>query len=168
MLNLDSPRWAELRQAYGTAEDVPRLIAALWDLADERQRAELWFALWGLLCQDERVHTAAYAAAPHLVELLRRDGAARFPLRERAQGAQLVACIEAYRHRDGAPPVPADLVADYAAAVERLPALVCASIHDPWDADVARALASALLIAKRQPGLGVALMRLDASEEGGR
>jgi hypothetical protein len=165
MLSLDSPRWAELLQAYGTAEDVPRLIAALWDLADERERAELWFALWGLLCQDERVHTAAYAAAPHLVELLLRDGGERFPLRERAQGAQLVACIEAYRHHDGAPPIPADLVADYAAAVERLPALVWASVHEPWDADVARVMAGALLVAKRQPRLGIAVMRLESSGE---
>lgn len=29
MLSLDSPRWKELRQAYGTAEAVPDLLRAM-------------------------------------------------------------------------------------------------------------------------------------------
>jgi len=166
VLSLDSPRWAELAQAYGSAEDVPRLLAALGATPDEGDRAQLWFALWRLLCHEERVYTASYAAAPHVVALLLVSGG-RLALRERAQAAQLVACIEAYRHRGGGPPVPADLLAAYAAAVERLPAVVCASAAEPWDAEVAQVMASALLVAKRQPRLGMALLGLRAEGQEG-
>ena len=48
-LSLDSPRWAELTQAYGTAEDVPRLLEALACIGREEARAEVWFALWRTL-----------------------------------------------------------------------------------------------------------------------
>lgn len=160
MLSLDSPRWGELAQAYGTAEDVPRLLAALGALPDERDRAQLWFALWRLLCHEERVYSASYAAAPHVMAMLLADD--RLSLHERAQALQLVASIEGHRHHAGAPAVPGDLVAGYAAAVEQMPAVVCASAGESWDAEVARVMACALLVAKRQPRLGMALLAWDA------
>ena len=161
MLSLDSPRWGELAQAYGPAEDIPRLLAALGAVETERERAELWFALWSLLCPEDRVFTASYAAAPHVLAA----AGERLALRERAQAAQLVACIEANRHNESAPKVPADLLAAYAAAVERLPAIVCACAAEPWDAQVARVLAGALLVGKRHPRLGRGVM--EGERDGG-
>ncbi len=155
MIHLDSSAWGELTQAYGSAEDVPRLLEALEELASEQDRAPVWFALWRMLCPPEAVYTASYASAPHLLAASRS-----FALRERAQAIQLVASIELARQRDGGPVIPSELVAGYAKAVESLPAAVLELVAEPWDAEVAQVLAAALLVGKRQPGLGARLLEL--------
>ncbi|MBC7671606.1 MAG: hypothetical protein H7247_04225, partial [Polaromonas sp.] len=79
MLALDSPRWQELAQAHGSAEDIPRLLEALQGLAtteDARVRAELWYGVWATLCPDGRLYDAAYAAVPHLLAMTRELDAA--------------------------------------------------------------------------------------------
>jgi hypothetical protein len=155
MLSLESPRWGELEQGYGTAEDVPRLLDALATISDPSARAEVWFALWRMLCRPDAVFTAAYAAAPHLL-----DVAADFELVERTEAIHFVSRIELMRRTPGAPPIPADLVADYAEAVEGLPALVAGALGEPWTPELAQILAAALLIGKRQGELGAAVLEL--------
>lgn len=152
-LSLDDPRWADLEQAFGSARDVPRLLAALATLDAERDRAEIWFALWRMLCHEGEVYPASYAAAPHVVAI-----AERLPLRERAQALQLVASIEGYRAGGVAPPIDSVLAASYGAAVAALGDLVCGSRDEPWDADVARVMASVLLVSRGQAEMGMALM----------
>jgi hypothetical protein len=159
MLSLDSPRWAELEQGYGTAEDVPRLLDALATLDDPLARAEVWFALWRMLCRPDAVFNAAYAAAPHLL-----DVAADFELRERTEAIHFVSRIEVMRLTPTAPPIPPDLVADYAEAVEALPALVAGAVGEPWTPEIAQILAAAMLIGKRQGALGTALLDLGKDE----
>jgi hypothetical protein len=155
MIALDSARWAELRQAFGGAEDVPRLLEALEALPDEEQRSEVWFALWRMLCPPDAVFSASYAAVPHVLRL-----SEAFELRERTQSIQLVASIEVARHRPGAPSIPDDLLLGYARAIESLPGAVLACAIVPWDAEVAQVLAAALLVGKRQPALGARLLEL--------
>src|SRR4051812_41010928 len=110
MLDLDSPRWAQLKQAYGTAEDVPRLLAFL-DEAGDRERGELWFGLWSTLCRDGEVFSASYAAVPHLVAFAARRNAARG-----AESLHLVGAIEVGRLSAGGPGVPEDLFDGYRSA----------------------------------------------------
>jgi hypothetical protein len=155
MLPLDDPRWSELRQAYGKADDVPTLLAALGSLDDPSARAELWFALWRMLCQPDAVFDAAYAALPHFLTI-----AIPLPLRERAEAMQLACRIEIMRRTPGAPPMPDDLLSAYAAAIERLPAMVAMSLEEPWDADVAQILAAAILVGKRHGALGKMVLEL--------
>lgn len=157
MLNLDSPRWAELTQAYGSAEDVPRVIGALSEMHEPAARAELWFALWRMLLRDDAVFVAAYATAPYLLAL-----AADRPLAERAEAAQLLTRIELLRRAPASPAMPSDLVAPYAAAVEALPRLVASCADEPWDAEVAQILTAALLVGKRQAPLANAVLELGA------
>ncbi len=153
MMKLDDARWSGLAQAFGSAEDVPRLLAALLEIEDERDRAQLWFALWRMLCPPDAVYDAGYAATPHLVLASRR-----FDLRERAQAIQLVASIELGRQRDGGPPIPPDLLDAYASAIDGLPREVVDCLAEPWDTEVAQVLAAALLVGKRQPGLGARML----------
>lgn len=158
MLNLDSARWAELTQAYGSAEDVPRVIAALSEQHEPAARAELWFALWRMLLRDDAVYDAAYATAPYLLAL-----AADRALAERAEAAQLLTRIELLRRSPASPPMPSDLVAPYASAVEEgLPRLVASCADEPWDAQVAQILAAALLVGKRQAPLANAVLEMGA------
>ena len=157
-LPLASGRWRELAQAYGPADDVPRLLELLelLDAVGDRERAALWFGLWSLLCHDGAVYSASYAAVPHLVAF-----AERWPLGERAQALHLVGAVEAGRHDPGAPPLPSDLVRAYHTALARVAPLVARSVAEPWDADSAQVMAGVLAIAKGHPRFGRAALALE-------
>jgi hypothetical protein len=154
-LSLDSPRWAELTQAYGTAEDVPRLLEALACIGREDARAEVWFALWRTLHRPGEAFTASYAAAPHLLAI-----ASVLGLRERAEAAHLLTRIEASRRAPASASLPNDLLAAYAGAVDSLPAFVAACAGEPWPTDVAQIFAAAMLAGKRQPELARGVLEL--------
>lgn len=160
MLALDSPRWRELAQAHGSAEDIPRLLEALEALVttgDARVRAELWFGIWATLCPDGRLYDAAYAAVPHLLEMTRALDSA-----ERIAAVHVAAEVETLRHVAGAPSIPHDLVPAYAKAIESLPSIVADLAGVPWDAATAQVMAAALLAGKRQPALARAILALGA------
>ena len=155
MLAFDSPRWRELTQAHGTAEDIPRLLDALATTDDVQGRTELWFGLWATLCPNGRLHDAAYAAVPHVLAITREMGAA-----ERGAAMHLAAEVETLRHDGMAPPIPHDLVPAYALVIESLPSLVAEMATVPWDAELGQVMAAALLAGKRQPALARAILAL--------
>lgn len=160
MLAFDSPRWRELAQAHGSAEDIPRLLevlAALATTADARVRAELWYGVWATLCPDGRLYAAAYAAVPHLLAITRSLDAG-----ERVAALHMAAEVETLRHVAGAPAIPDDLVPAYAMAIESLPSIVAELSVGPWDAATAQIMAAALLAGKRQPALARAILTLGA------
>jgi hypothetical protein len=154
-LDLASPRWRELTQAHGSADDIPRLLEALATIADDRERTELWFGVWATLCPGGRVYNAAYAAVPHLLSLTQEQGSA-----ERGAAIHVAAEVETSRHTPGAPPIPDDLVLSYAMAIESLPAKVAELANVPWDTPTAQVMAAALLAGKRQPMLARAILAL--------
>lgn len=157
MLNLESPRWRELEQAYGGAEDIPRLLAHL-PAVSEGERKELWFGLWSTLCHQGDVYSASYAALPHLVEFARGRPAA-----QAAEALHLVGAIEVGRVTSGAPPVPDDLLAGYRAALAEVPRVVAARAEEAWDADTTQVLSAVLAIAKGHPRFGNAALLLESS-----
>jgi hypothetical protein len=158
MLELTNPRWQELGHAFGTAEDIPRLLEALATHEGAREREELWFGMWATLCPDGRVQSAAYAAVPHVLAIA--QGRA---FGERVAALHFVASVEVARQAGGAPAIPHDLVAAYAVAVESMPAFVAEMTSAPWDEPTARIMSAALLAGKRQAKLARSL--LDLSEE---
>lgn len=156
-LALDAPDWGTLHQAFGTAEDVPKLIAAL-DAVGDGQRGEIWYGLWSMLCHQDDVHTASYAAVPYLVRWAAGRAAA-----ERAHALHLVAAIEIGRLRGGAPTVPAPLAPAYRDALGEIPRVIADCAGEPWDDDTAQVLASALAIVKGHPRFGWAALNLEPS-----
>ena len=174
MLDLDSPDWGELMHAYGSAEDVPDMLRRLQteletDVPDEEEILEeedalalfpAWFELASAICPMGEVYPASYAAVPHIVAF-----AASHPVEIRAQLLQLVARVEAGRHRPVAPPVPDSLEPAYRAALSRVPHLVAARVGDSWDPTTAQALAGILLVAKGHPQLGMAVLELAEQAE---
>ena len=62
--------WAALHHAYGTAEDVPDLLAAAEDSGTDFGPA--WDEVWSRLCHQGTVYTASYAALPALLEIANR------------------------------------------------------------------------------------------------
>ena len=157
-LPLDSPRWAQLTQAYGGAEDVPRLLEAVACIGSEDARAEVWFALWRTLHRPAEAYSASYAAVPHLLRISRALG-----LRERAEAVHLVTRIEVCRRSERSDAMPPDLVEAYAAAVESLPQVVGEVAAVPWPADIAQIFSAALLVGKRQPALARGVLELGRS-----
>jgi hypothetical protein len=155
MLSLESTRWEQLTQAYGSAEDVPRLLEALACIGSESAREEVWFALWRTLYRQGEVFSASYAAVPHLLQI---SGA--FGLRERAQGVHLITRIEVARRELASAAMPDDVVADYANAVDCLPDFIAASTGESWPADVAQIFSAAMLAGKRQPDLARGVLEL--------
>lgn len=59
--------WASLRDAYGSAEGIPDLLAAAE--ASSGEDGEPWDELWGRLCHQGTVYSASYAAFPRLAEI---------------------------------------------------------------------------------------------------
>ena len=155
MLGLNSPRWRDLAHAFGSAEDIPRLLDALATMDGERERAELWFGVWETLAPEERAVTASYAAVPHVLVIGDARGAA-----ELVTSLHITATIEMNRHRPDAPAIPPDLLESYADAIESLPRRVMSLVDQPWDAYPAQILSAVLLVGKRQPALARALFTL--------
>jgi hypothetical protein len=62
MLELESPRWCELRHAYGDADDLPPLLRRLAS-GDSSVMSEIF----GSVCHQGSVYSASYATVPHLV-----------------------------------------------------------------------------------------------------
>lgn len=58
--------WGSLTHAYGSADDVPDLLAAAAADADDRA---VWDDLWSRLCHQGTVYDASFAALPALTSL---------------------------------------------------------------------------------------------------
>jgi hypothetical protein len=142
LLPLESPNWSELEHAYGSAGDVPLLLARLRQFPDESShRAEPWFSLWSALYHQGDIFTASFAAVPHIVEAL-----ASAPQRASLSYFLLPASIEAARARGTSEPA-ADLAGPYFEALRRIPGLAAASSRQGWDASLCHAALAAIAVA---------------------
>lgn len=64
MIDLDSPQWAELQTAYGTASEVPAMLEELY-----AGRAEPLDDLFSYICHQGSIYTGSVAALPHLLKI---------------------------------------------------------------------------------------------------
>ena len=70
MLSLESPEWKILSHAYGTAEDIPPMLAELEHYPPHVQNDdEPWGTLWGSLCHQSDIYSASFAAVPHILRI---------------------------------------------------------------------------------------------------
>ena len=78
MIDLESPDWGELRDAFGPATQIPRLLRGL-RLNPRPTRCpadEPWCSLWSALYHNRSIYSASYAAVPHIVSIgIDADGA---------------------------------------------------------------------------------------------
>lgn len=85
MISLDSQKWSELRDAYGSADRVPNILRRLY--ANPTDRDSLKDA-WSSLCHQGTIYSASIAAVPHLVSLVTNS-----TLRDRLEPLILVGAI---------------------------------------------------------------------------
>jgi hypothetical protein len=154
MLSLDSPRWGDLRHAYGPASDIPGLLRQLQPLSDAVGKPEPWFTLWSSLAHQGDVYSASFAAVPHVVNAL-----AAQPSAATATYFHFPAWVEICRQRQGLS-IPADLEQAYFAALAQLPALVAAAAARPWDADMLACVLAAIAAAKGHTAVAEAALEL--------
>lgn len=155
MLSLNSPRWSELRHAYGPASDTPKLLARLDTLPLSQGEEEPWFTLWSSLAHQGDVYSASFAAVPHVIEALSRS-----PLKAGSDYFHFPAWVEVCRKNQKIE-VPDDLETDYFASLARLPGLIAAASAREWDSDFLQCAMAALAAAKGNELLAEASLELD-------
>ena len=159
VISLDSPRWKELRHAYGAATDVPALLRGIAASPERSSPSEgPWYGLWSALCHQGDVYPASFAAVPHVISILAEH-------RDRAcfDFFLLPASIEVARNRHGVS-MPADLEASYHESLQRLPALATAISLRPWDPTLGWSVLAAVAAAKSQHGAAELLLEIDHAD----
>jgi len=156
MLSLDSPEWALLQHAYGSAEDIPDLLRQLDTFPSSEGNAEPWFSLWSALAHQGDVYSASFAAVPHVIRVL-----STAPERGQYSFFLFPAWVEIRRHRNGLT-VPANLSFAYSESLNELPGLVGAAARREWDADFLACAMSALAVGKGFPEVAEAVNELNS------
>jgi hypothetical protein len=156
VLSLDSPDWALLQHAYGSAKDIPDLLRQLNISSTSEGNAEPWLSLWSALAHQGDVYSASYAAVPHVIRILSTE-----PEKAGFSFFQFPAWIEICRHRNGLI-VPSDLSAAYFESLGSLPALVAAASVREWSADFLACAMSALAAGKGFPEIAEAACELNS------
>lgn len=157
MLDLYDEHWADLRHAYGSANDIPALLRSLWTFPSaESQRSEPYYTLWSSLCHQGDVYSASYAALPHLVSALdTSEGRGSWSV------LALIASIEIARARGNGPSIPPRLERAYFDALARLPSILAEAAKSQWDELYTRAATSALAAVKGHAALAEVVLELD-------
>jgi hypothetical protein len=155
MVELESPRWRDLRHAYGPATNVAPLLARL---AGGERSDELEQSLYGMLWHQGDVFTASYAAVPHIMQ-----AAARMPAGERLKWLVLAVGIVATSEVSRAPVVPDDLGTDLRHAVTTAEGLVRDTLFaSSWKKFEVRYWLGIVAVLQGAPEAGLALFDVDA------
>jgi hypothetical protein len=154
MLSLESPRWKELKHAYGVASDTPTLLRQLGTLPDASGQSEPWFTLWSSLAHQGDVFSASFAAVPHVIHALSGN-----PLAASATYFHFPAWVEICRQRLGMA-VPEELQGPYFNALSQLPALAAAASARPWDSEMLSCVLAAVAVAKGDSHVAEAVLEL--------
>jgi hypothetical protein len=156
MLELDDPRWGELRHAYGSASDIPALLRQLQSDSPSVGRIEPWFTLWSSLAHQGDVYPASFAAVPHIIRAF-----AGAPTTSDVSFLHFPAWVEICRQRDHVP-VPDFVAAEYFASLSQLPSLIAAAASRDWDDGYLACALAALAAVKGHGIVGAAVLELNA------
>ena len=162
MLSLESERWRELEHAYGSAADIPALLAQLKSHPRPDGQAEPWSSLWSSLAHQGDVYSASFAAVPHVIEALALE-----PLEADPSFFQFPAWVEICRAKQGVA-LPIDLEGSYFESLGRLPELAAAAATKPWDAERLACVLSAIAAAKGHHAIAEAVLEMSSGEVAGK
>lgn len=158
LLSLDSSRWSELKDACGSASDIPVLLRQLANVADASVEEEPWLSLWGYLaCHG--VYSATFAAVPHIIQIIESA-----PLEVDFRYFQFVAHVEVHRKKINIT-VPEDLAPAYFESLSKLPALVAAAANREWDATFLSCALAAIAVSKGQVDIAEIVQELPWAAE---
>jgi len=142
MISLDSPKWSELRHAYGSASDIPNLLRQLEEMPSFAGRNEPWFSIWSSLAHQGDVYSASFAAVPHVIRIL-----SQAPTKADFSFFQFPAWVEICRQKN-AVVIPKELEEDYFSALKQLPHLVAIASEREWNENFLVCALSAIAVSK--------------------
>ncbi len=155
MLELDDPRWREMKGGYRLPFDPRPLLVKLEAGQDV---GPVWNELWQELHHQGDVGEASYAAVPHLVRIHRRRGNADW------NTYAIVAAIELARDSRKNPPVPDWLRQGYDTALQDLADLGRTELPAAEAAETVRSILAILAIAKGARVYGRLLVEFSEDE----
>lgn len=158
MLSLRSPRWNELQHAYGAAGDIPALLEQLDSLPKDDGESAPWFPLWSALAHQGDVHSASFAAVPHVIAALSKS-----PATAHESYFHFPAWVEICRAKQ-AIEVPSELQESYFSSLSKLPHLVANAASNSWTRGFSACALAAAAAAKGQHAVAEAI--LEMAEEG--
>ena len=157
MLRLESIEWSQLTHAYGTANDIPGLLAQLSEYPSKSGcDTEPFFSLWSSLCHQGDTCTAAYAAVPHIIALAGAE-----PRRITCDFLLLPTSIEIARSTGRGPEVPAKLSDSYTTAIKGMAAIIGQLSVDDMDETWCITCGAAVAIGAGNPALAEAILELE-------
>jgi len=160
MIPLDSSRWQELDHAYGSARDIPALLAQLASFPKEKQStSEPFHSLWSALCHQDDVYSASYAAVPHIVRVAETD-----PRSASMSYYALPTAIEIDRAEGRGPAIPAELEVEYFTALRRLAQLAETQLTEAVDDLRSQYLRAAVAVGRGDAALAAQILE-PADEE---
>lgn len=153
------PDWHSLEHAYGTAENMPSLLAELASFPEESSyENDPWFSLWSALYHQGDIYSASFAAVPEIVKHL-----AGCPERATASFFSLPAAIEVAREKEGIE-VPAELKEEYFSAVSRLGSLASKIACIETGDDIARSAIAAFAVSASQHSYAELILEISSAE----
>jgi len=131
LIALDSPRWKEIRHAYGPAGDIPGLLRAIdSDESDAKKGESCWQEVWSSLCHQYSIYPATYAAIPHMVAVAERGS-----LRNQLEILIFIGTVCAFGKLDSGP-VPADFIEPFDTAMSKMKGISMRIVRDAVDHDM--------------------------------
>lgn len=151
--------WKNLEHAYGSAENLPALLAQLAFFPDEAAyEQEPWFSLWSSLYHQGDIYSASFAAVPEIVKHL-----ASAPQRATFSFFALPASIEIARAKDNLA-IPAELSAAYFESIRALAPVAAGLAHSGASPLVCRAATAAFAAAVGQHGYAELVLEIPPEE----
>jgi len=138
---LSSPEWSRLKHAYGSAENIPRLLQQLETFPPSVGDSEPWFTLWSSLFHQGDIFPASFAAVPHVVRIL-----ASAPARAPFDYFLFPASVEVARVTKNIE-MPAALAPSYMEALSQLPSLAAAAVRADSDCELSQSALAAFAAA---------------------
>jgi hypothetical protein len=138
-MNLDDPRWPQLRGGYRVPTDVRPLLRQLESGEDP---AGAWTALWDELHHQGDVGEASYAAVPHLVRIHRQRGVVDW------NTYAMVATVELLRGRGSNPEVPSWLKEQYSRSLVELAQIGLRELPEAEGEDAIRCILAVIALWK--------------------
>ena len=151
--------WEELNHAYGSAGDIPALLAELaFYPAESSYEAEPWFSLWSALCHQGDIYSASFAAVPEIVKHLANN-----PQKATFSFFALPASIEISRVK-GSIVVPTEIDSAYFQAIRSLGHLAATWANSANSALISQAAIAAFAASVGQIGYAELVLQIPSEE----
>ncbi|EPW4410182.1 hypothetical protein ACWLOZ_004290 [Vibrio parahaemolyticus] len=147
--------WQELNHAYGSAGDMPALLAELaFYPIESSYEAEPWFSLWSALCHQGDIYSASFVAVPEIVKHLANN-----PQKATFSFFALPASIEIARVK-GNIAVPAEFDSSYFQAIRTLGQLAATWANSTNNTIVSQSAIAAFAVSVGQIGYAELVLQI--------